>query len=67
MSHFAIPFCLLLLLLFDLFTLLSILGCGPQELNTLVRHLVSDRIDLRKVFEGDPTGDIALILEDFSF
>ncbi|KAI5480795.1 ferric reductase transmembrane component 2 precursor [Pseudohyphozyma bogoriensis] len=41
--------------------------CGPVELNTTVRHLVSDRINIAKVLRGDPKGQVALVCEDFSF
>ncbi|KAM0791379.1 hypothetical protein ACM66B_005844 [Microbotryomycetes sp. NB124-2] len=41
--------------------------CGPNGLNTIVRHLVSSRIDVRKALKGDPRGQISLVCEDFSF
>ncbi|GAA5923686.1 hypothetical protein JCM1841_004827 [Sporobolomyces salmonicolor] len=39
--------------------------CGPSSLNTLVRNLVASRIDLKKVAQGDPRGQISLVVEDF--
>ncbi|KAK4053901.1 hypothetical protein OIO90_003738 [Microbotryomycetes sp. JL221] len=41
--------------------------CGPNGLNTIVRHLVSSRIDVGKVLKGDPRGQVSLVCEDFSF
>ncbi|GAA5993813.1 hypothetical protein JCM5350_007858 [Sporobolomyces pararoseus] len=41
--------------------------CGPSSLNTLVRNLVSSRIDLKKVAKGDPRGQVSIVVEDFSF
>ncbi|BGP16347.1 hypothetical protein JCM10213v2_004349 [Rhodosporidiobolus nylandii] len=40
--------------------------CGPSSLNTIVRNIVSNSIDLRKVAKGDPRGQISLCVEDFS-
>ncbi|CEQ39536.1 SPOSA6832_01047, partial [Sporobolomyces salmonicolor] len=37
--------------------------CGPSSLNTLVRNLVASRIDLKKVAQGDPRGQISLVVE----
>ncbi|GAA5858165.1 hypothetical protein JCM1840_001066 [Sporobolomyces johnsonii] len=39
--------------------------CGPSSLNTLVRNLVASRIDLKKVAQGDPRGQVSLVVEDF--
>ncbi|KAK4054460.1 hypothetical protein OIV83_000954 [Microbotryomycetes sp. JL201] len=41
--------------------------CGPNGLNTIVRHLVSSRIDVGKSLKGDPRGQVSLVCEDFSF
>ncbi|SCV72183.1 BQ2448_4877 [Microbotryum intermedium] len=41
--------------------------CGPNGLNTLVRHLVSSRIEIKKLLQGDPRAKISLVCEDFSF
>ncbi len=41
--------------------------CGPNSLNTMVRHLVSDRIDLAKITKGDARGQVSLVCEDFAF
>ncbi|SCZ88186.1 BZ3500_MvSof-1268-A1-R1_Chr2-1g04245 [Microbotryum saponariae] len=41
--------------------------CGPNGLNTLVRHLVSSRIEIKKLLKGDPRAQISLVCEDFSF
>lgn len=40
-------------------------GCGPNGLNTLVRHMVSDQIDLGKVLKGDPRGQVSLVYVAF--
>ncbi|GAA5925650.1 ferric reductase family protein [Sporobolomyces koalae] len=41
--------------------------CGPSSLNTLVRNLVSSRIDLKRVAKGDVRGQVSIVVEDFSF
>ena len=41
--------------------------CGPNSLNTMVRHLVSDRINLTKIAKGDARGQVSLVCEDFAF
>ncbi|GJN90577.1 hypothetical protein Rhopal_003589-T1 [Rhodotorula paludigena] len=40
--------------------------CGPSGLNSIVRNLVADSIDLRRVAKGDPRGQVSLVVEDFS-
>lgn len=41
--------------------------CGPNSLNTTVRHLVSDRIDVGRILKGDARGQVSLVCEDFAF
>ncbi|KAM0753167.1 hypothetical protein T439DRAFT_378880 [Meredithblackwellia eburnea MCA 4105] len=41
--------------------------CGPTELNTVIRHLVSDRIRVGAALRGDPKAQVSLVVEDFSF
>ncbi|GAA6013798.1 hypothetical protein JCM10207_008194 [Rhodosporidiobolus poonsookiae] len=41
--------------------------CGPSSLNTVMRNLVARKIDLKRVSRGDLRGQVALVVEDFSF
>jgi len=41
--------------------------CGPTSMNTIVRRLVSSRINLAKIIKGDSRGQVSLVCEDFSY
>ncbi|KAL8278190.1 hypothetical protein RQP46_009363 [Phenoliferia psychrophenolica] len=41
--------------------------CGPTELNTVVRHLVSSRINVAQALRGNPKAQVSIVVEDFSF
>ena len=40
-------------------------GCGPPGLAALMRSVVSEQIDLRKVWKGDWTGHVSIYTESF--
>ncbi|GAA93512.1 hypothetical protein E5Q_00153 [Mixia osmundae IAM 14324] len=42
-------------------------SCGPTALNAQVRRLVADRISPRKIWQGDQSGQIVHVCEEFTY
>lgn len=45
----------------------SCLGCGPTTLNAVVRKAVAAQIDPVRLRQGDDSGSIDLVVEEFGY